>query len=49
VVDEPVGHAGLVGDVAHAALVEALAREDAHRRVEDEAALLGGGAARAMG
>ncbi len=35
VVDEPVGDAGLVGDVGDAAGVEALAREDADRRVED--------------
>ena len=35
VVDEPVGDAGLVGDVGHAAGVEALAREDPDRRVED--------------
>src|SRR3954447_5727636 len=40
VVDEPVGDARLVGDVRHAAGVEALAGEDAHRRVEDLAALV---------
>ena len=43
VVDEPVGHAGLVGDVGHAAVVEALAREHPDRRVEDHAALVGRG------
>ena len=42
VVDEPVGDARLVGDVGDAARVEALAGEDADRRVEDLAALLGG-------
>src|SRR3954453_20514614 len=40
VVDEPVGDAGLVGDVRDAAGVEALAREDLHRRVEDQPALV---------
>ena len=39
-VDEPVGDAGLVGDVRHAAGVEALAGEHAHRRVEDLPALV---------
>ena len=43
VVDEPVGDAGLVGDVRHAAGVKALAREHADRRVEDHPALVGGG------
>ena len=47
VVDEAVGDAGLVGDVGDAAGVEALAGEDAHRRVEDQAPLvrrpIGGG------
>ena len=47
VIDEPVGHPGLVRDVRHAAGVEALAREHAHRGVEDDPALvdrrLGGG------
>ena len=38
VVDEPVGHARLVGDVGHAAGVEALAGEHAHGGVEDEIA-----------
>ena len=41
VVDEAVGHARLVGHVRHAAVVEALAREHAHRGVEDHAALVG--------
>ena len=41
VVDEPVRHAGLVGDVRHAAGVEPLAREHAHGRFEDQAALVG--------
>ena len=36
VVDEPVGDARLVGDVRHAAGVEALAGEHAHGRVEDQ-------------
>ena len=40
VVDEAVGDARLVGDVGHAARVEALAREHPHRRVEDQAALV---------
>ena len=40
VVDEAVGDARLVGDVRHAAGVEALAREHAHGRVEDQAALV---------
>ena len=40
VVDEPVGDAGLVGDVGDAGRVEALAGEDADRRVEDLAALV---------
>jgi hypothetical protein len=40
VVDEPVGDAGLVGDVGHAAGVEALACEHPHRRVEDDTALV---------
>ncbi len=43
VVDEPVGDARLVGDVRHAAGVEALAREHAHRGVEDDPALVDGG------
>ena len=34
-VDEPVGHTGLVGDVRHPAAVEAPAREDAHGGIED--------------
>ena len=42
VVDEPVGDARLVGDVRDAAGVEALAGEHADRRVEDQAALVGG-------
>ena len=42
VVDEPVGDARLVGDVRHAAGVEALAREHAHRGVEDDPALVDG-------
>ena len=42
VVDEPVGDAGLVGDVRHAAGVEALAREHAHGGVEDQPPLVGG-------
>ena len=37
VVDEPVGDARLVGDVATRGGVEALAREDADRGVEDDA------------
>ena len=40
VVDEPVGDARLVGDVRHAAGVEALAREDAHGGVEDQPPLV---------
>jgi hypothetical protein len=40
VVDEPVGHARLVGDVGHAAGVEALAREDADGGVEDHPPLV---------
>ena len=43
VVDEPVGDAGLVGDVADPARVEALPGEHAHGGVEDEPALLGRG------
>ncbi len=43
VVDEAVGDAGLVGDVGDAGRVEALAGEDADRRVEDLAALVDGG------
>ena len=39
-VDEAVGDAGLVGDVGHAAGVEALAGEHAHGGVEDQAALV---------
>ena len=42
VVDEPVGDARLVGDVRHAAGMEALAREHAHRGVEDDPALVDG-------
>ena len=42
VVDEPVGHPRLVRDVGHPAVVEALAREHAHRGVEDHAPLVGG-------
>ena len=41
-VHEPVGDAGLVGDVRHAAGVEALAGEHPHRRRQDLAALLFG-------
>ena len=44
VVDEPVGDARLVGDVGDPGRVEALAGEDADRRVEDLAALVDGGA-----
>ena len=44
VVDEPVGHARLVGDVRHAARVEPLAREHAHRGVEDDPPLVDGAA-----
>ena len=40
VVDEPVGDAGLVGDVGDAGRVEALAGEDADGGVEDLAALV---------
>ena len=40
VVDEAVGDAGLVGDVGDAGRVEALAGEDADRRVEDLAAFV---------
>ncbi len=40
VVDEAVGDPGLVGDVGDAGRVEALAGEDADRRVEDLAALV---------
>ena len=43
VIDEAVGDAGLVGDVRYAAGVKALAGEHAHGRVEDQAALVGGG------
>ena len=43
VIDEAVGDARLVGDVGHAAGVEALAREHAHGRVEDDPALVDGG------
>ena len=39
-VDEPVGDAGLAGDVGNARIVEALAGEDADRGVEDRAALV---------
>ena len=48
VVDEPVGDAGLVGDVRDAAGVEALAGEHAHRGVEDQAALVQRGLAPAV-
>src|SRR5207253_161174 len=41
--------AGLVGDVRDATAVEALAREDAHRGVEDRAALVQGGLAARRG
>ena len=47
VVDEAVGDARLVGDVRHAAGVEALAREDAHGGVEDQPALVDGAGSRA--
>ena len=40
VVDEPVGDAGLVGDIRDAAGVEPLPREHPHRGVEDHAALV---------
>ena len=40
VVDEPVGHARLVRDVGHAAVVEALPREHGDRGVEDHPALV---------
>ena len=40
VIDEPVGDAGLVGDVGDPGRVEALAGEDADRGVEDLAALV---------
>ncbi len=39
-VDEAVGNPGLVGDVGDPGRVVALAREDAHRRVEDGPALV---------
>ena len=42
VVDEPVGNAGLAGDVGNAAVVKALAGEDADRGVEDDATLVRG-------
>ena len=42
VIDEAVGHAGLVGDVGHAAGVEPLPGEHAHRGVEDDPALVDG-------
>ena len=45
VVDQPVGDAGLVGDVRHPAGVEALAGEHPHRGVEDHPALVGRGRA----
>src|SRR4029077_2387730 len=41
--DEAVGDARLVGDVRHAAGVEALAGEHAHGRIEDQPSLLRGG------
>ena len=44
VVDEAVGDARLVGDVRHAAAVEALPGEHADGGVEDQAALVGGAA-----
>src|SRR5207237_4062987 len=40
VVQETVRHARLLGDVAHAARMEALAREDANGGVADQPALL---------
>jgi hypothetical protein len=40
VVDEPVGDAGLVGDVRDATGVETLTREDPHGGVEDQPALV---------
>ena len=49
VVDEAVGDARLVRDVCHPAGVEPLAREHAHRRVEDQPALLGGGLGACLG
>ena len=42
VVHQPIGDAGLVGDVAHAAGVEALAREHANGGVEDHPPLVDG-------
>ena len=39
-VEQPVRDARLLGDVADAGGVVAVAREDAHGRVEDEAPLL---------
>ena len=45
---QAVGDAGLVGDVGDARRVEALAGEDADRRVEDLAALVDGGGALAI-
>jgi hypothetical protein len=43
VVEEPVGDAGLLGDVADARGVVPVAREHADGRVEDQAALVGNG------
>ena len=40
VVQEPVGDSGLLGDVPDPASVEALAREDAHSGLQNEAPLL---------
>ena len=40
VVQEPVGDSGLLGDVPDPARVEALAREDAHSGLQNEAPLL---------
>src|SRR5262249_12298332 len=42
VVDEAVGHPGLVGDVRDPAGVKALPGKDAHRGVEDQPALVRG-------
>ncbi len=47
-VDEPVGDAGLVGDVRHAAGVKALAGEHAHGGVEDHPALVDRGGRSAL-
>src|SRR5690606_9478270 len=41
-IDRAVRHAGGLGDLAHARRVEAVPREDLHRRVQDAVALVSG-------